>query len=305
LPCVRRRNPPTRSAAFVLATLLTLAGGGCSLVTSFDNFGGGTAGPSQDARASDAPGDADAATAEGSAPADDGGAPGDAPSTDDGPTGFCASRAAQVYFCADFDEGDPTSGWINGARQANAAQIYTGMQSTAALSSTQFLSPPNGLLATSGRNASWANLEVDFPGDTYTSAHIELALEQISAAAPPPAVEVVEIIFYGAGGAAVFDTELLLNWGGAAACFSVHGAPCAAPVTSAPGTLTPGQWLPITIDMDFSTQAVTAQVGGPGGASIHGTLPDMPSTSVGLSVVAGVVSGAGSVAIDNVTFTAN
>jgi hypothetical protein len=250
--------------------LLVLALGGqlanCSFVTSFDGFGGGV-------------------------PAD-GGTLGTGPS---GP-GFCESHATQTTtFCADFDEGSPTTAWIRGVRQANAVADENG----ASISMSTSVSAPGSLQAVPAGQYMFSDLELNVPYAGPIRMHAELDVYPDNADAMP----IVEIDFCSGAcnGHPPYDFEVLLNQNGDA-CIGEQGNGCTASLVK-PGALPLQQWSHVTLDADMITAAVTLTAGAI--PPINGTLSFAPAGgTTNLVFAIGLPSmTTGAVHVDNVLFS--
>jgi hypothetical protein len=183
-----------------LGAAIALAG--CTLAMPLDGLSGG----SSDADAIDVgatvegalEGSSQDAAQGGDAPTKDaGGSTGDAPGSDvttadtsggsdvvvrDSPaTGFCAS--ATHFFCADFDEGDPTLGW---------SLVTPGNAGYMTLDTNAYTSPPASVQMIGDPSATSALTKYLSP---TVPAHVHVELEVIGC--PPPSAGVVSLVNIG------------------------------------------------------------------------------------------------------------
>jgi hypothetical protein len=250
----------------------------CSVLTSFDGFGGGSSG-------------------EGGAHGDDAGDA--APRGGDAAGGtFCRSRASQSQstFCADFDEGSLTTAWVNGVEQSQAVQSLNAV----GLNTATFMSPPASLRAVTGGGPVFSDLEMDLTGGPYSTLHVELDVSPEDA--KPTSVVEVGFCNGACNGDPAYHFFLLINETGST-CIAEHGNVCRIGLTQ-PGTPAIGAWSHVTLDAQMTDGAITATVGS---VHIQGMLqPPVPLPSPGLKFAFGIpyVSTA-TVNVDNVLFSAH
>jgi hypothetical protein len=241
---------------------------GCSVLTSFDGFGGGSA---------------DGGGAQGG---DDGGG---------NSANFCLTHAAQATFCADFDETSPTTGWLNGVQQANVTQ-----NNYANLSSAVAVSPPASLQAVPGGPAMFSDVELDLTtGVAYSHVHVELEVYPDSAA-PMPVVE-IDFCNQSCGNTPPYDFEILINQGGFV-CVGEHGNGCTASLMQQGGPPL-NAWTHLTLEADLTTGAITLKVGN--NSPIQGmlTIPAPLPTALFVFDVGLPSTTAGELHADNVLLT--
>jgi hypothetical protein len=266
---------------FTLGSTLVL--GGCALVTSFDGFGGGRAG------------DGGAA---GSSSGGSGGASGGSGSSSGAGSTYCGPLASQYTFCADFDEGSVTTGWVNGVLQSAAAD----KKNDVSVSNAPVVSAPGSLQARAGGAVAFSDLEVNLTNAPHGNLHVEFDLSPDNMAAMP----VIEIDFCDGDcrGAPPYDFELLINQGGNL-CIGEHGMGCTDAIT--PVTSPPAQaWSHISLDANMTTGNLSLGLASITTLTLHGTLTLLPPTLPSALLVFGFgipsTSPGGSLHLDNVLF---
>jgi hypothetical protein len=231
---------------------------GCSALTSFDGFSGGSADAGDAGGLHDAQGSSDV---QGGSDVQSGGdvqngsdvQAGDGPGDEASTANFCLTHAATATFCADFDEGSVRTGWLNGTQTTNLL-----VNKGAVLDINTSLSPPGSLQAVPMGAYKFADVEVDLTSGPFSQLHAELDVSPDNA----DAMSIVEIDFCngtGCGNTPPYDFEILLNQNGSV-CVGEHGMGCTASLTQ-PGGLPVQQWAHVTLDANLKTGAVTLTVG--------------------------------------------
>jgi hypothetical protein len=269
--------------------------------------GGGDA-PGDSAVISDTGGAESATSDAAGAPDQDAGAAGDAQGSDapsdalggadtpgSGPL-FCTSIAPLVKFCADFDEGSPTTGWLDGTMQAHVVTAYN----TAAIATDTAASPPASLHAVTGLTATYADVELDLSNAPSQMLHADLDVYPDN----NQTAAIVEIDFCTGpcNGMPPYDFEVLINDNGSA-CIGERGNGCSLNLMQT-GTLPPQRWAHVSLSANMSTGAVSLAVGGL--PTIQGSLSATQTSPTPLLIFAVGVPypTPGAVHVDNVVFDA-